>query len=90
MYKINTRDFGWNVIDNNLYLCNDDLDRYYQMNETAHEIWNIILSHSSCNDEIIVDILLEKYNCDKEQLQQDVKKFITQLVTVGAIVQVEA
>ena len=86
MYKINTRDFGWNTIEDNVYLCNDALNKYYKMNKVAQEIWNILLENPTCNSIMIAAILSDKYDCEKEKVEKDVEKFIRQLEQIEAVV----
>ena len=86
MFKINTRNFGWNTIENDLYLCNDALGKYYKMNKVAQDIWNILLENPTCNSIMITDILLNKYDCEKEKLKKDVENFIGQLEKIEAVV----
>lgn len=85
MYKINKRDFGWNVIDENFYLCNDVLDKYYRMNEVAQDIWNFLIENPNSEIKNICEKLMEKYECEKEQLEKDVNNFIKQLEKIEAI-----
>ncbi len=86
MYIINKRDFGWNVIDGNFYLCNDVLDKYYRMNEVAQDIWNVLIENPNSEIINICEKLMEKYECEKEQLEKDISNFIKQLEKIEAIV----
>ncbi len=60
-----------------------DLSVMYSANESGTRIWDLVSQKYSLPE--IAKILLEEYEVDEFQLKEDLKSFIDQLVSVGAI-----
>lgn len=87
MYKINYRDFGWNILAGEFVIYSLDQNTYYRFNDVGKEIWEIMCAHpQGIAVEAIVRLLSEQYNCSLEQLHHDILAFLNQLTEIGAVI----
>lgn len=72
-----------NVSDTETVMLNIDKNSYYGMDETAHEIWELIAE--PCSVEDVVTRLLTIFAVDKESCQKQVLRFLDELHSEGLI-----
>ncbi|MFC1948178.1 PqqD family protein [Chloroflexota bacterium] len=60
-----------------------ELDCIYSVNEVGTLIWKLLDEMDTVDD--IISSLVEEYNIDRIQAERDLKDFLTQLETIGAI-----
>lgn len=87
MYKANNRDFGWNIIADEFIIYSLDRNIYYWVNDIGKDIWEILTTTTEgINLTDIIHVLESKYECDEETVKKDLEIFITQLVEIGAVI----
>jgi len=60
-----------------------DLSFMYTANETGTRVWDLLVQKRSITE--IKRILKEEYDTEEEKLENDLKNFVEQLVSIGAL-----
>ena len=68
----------FNRIDNEIIILSENGSKIFQLNELASEIWNLLESKQDIS--CIIDILLKKYDADKDIICKDVKELIDNFI----------
>jgi len=55
----------------------------YTANETGTRVWDLLVQKRSITE--IKRILKEEYDTEEEKLENDLKNFVEQLVSIGAL-----
>ena len=61
--------------------------KYYNLSEVGGRIWTLT-EHPLTSDEL-VQALIDEYDVDRVQCEEDIKSFMDQIVQTGLILQVE-
>ncbi|MCR5824899.1 MAG: PqqD family protein [Lachnospiraceae bacterium] len=85
MYKISNSDFGWNNYGDQFVLYNHKKECYYVLNETAKDLWDIIVAEAECTVDVIVRKMADIYDTDVTDLRKDVLVFVERLLEIGAL-----
>lgn len=68
----------WRDVDNEIVVLKLDNGEYFTFNALGHELWLDIAAGKSINE--IIDKITQEFEVEKEQAEQDVKKFISGLL----------
>ncbi len=71
------------IIDDEALLMDADTQQFYELNESAVALWEIMSEHHDFSD--VVDEMLERYEVSKEQVQHDLDVFASYLINHGLL-----
>lgn len=75
---VRNRKIASHVVDNNLYLLDENSDEVVILNETGRFFWNLLAKPVSATDLCLN--LQETYKVDSETAQKDTEKFLKSLL----------
>lgn len=72
MYFVKSSEFGYNDVDDDFVVFNLITGSYSLLNSTSKEIWLFIKNNCKVKFEEIIDYLLNIFDVDREELNNDV------------------
>lgn len=69
--KANLVQTGWNRLDDDFIIYLPKNERYFVLNETAAEVWQLLVTSEKSFKEI-VNHFVSHYDCDKEEIQHQI------------------
>jgi len=82
MYQVSEQ-ASWRMMGDTAVIVNVSTGAYYSLNATASEIWQNVAAGKS--EEDILQILLESYAIDAEQLRADISECVREWSEEGLI-----
>lgn len=91
--KINSKEYGWNEIDETCYLYDSSTGTFYYINETGKKIWDIIQDLNKKGEHrkiVIYKEIIERLNREfsqiNENINEDVNNFLQEMINIDAII----
>ena len=70
-----------------IIICDGDKGKIYALGEIESKIWDYIIQGNSLQQ--IIETMKREYSAEEEEIAQDVKEYIVQLIEAGILVEGE-
>src|SRR3990172_5074462 len=76
-------DVLFQIVNGEAVLLNLKNERYFGLDEVGTRIWRLL--NGECDLQKVFEIMLDEYDVDANQLEQDINKLVRELVEAGLI-----